>query len=116
MLTPPWTPPSGLIQAPTNCRPGLTQPLSLLPDNPESEAPVVQDTPAEDPAETQPAEEEAEQPDGAFAKRPNEFSYSGHCLTLLTRCPLPREDRPAPRRPAVGASSMLTAWNILARF
>jgi hypothetical protein len=39
----------------------------VLADNPESEAPAVQDTPTENPAETQPTEDGAEQPDGAFA-------------------------------------------------
>jgi protein TIF31 len=34
-------------------------------NNPESEVPAVQDTPTEDPAETHPTEEDAEQPDDA---------------------------------------------------
>lgn len=105
-----------LLYPSTHKLPALTNTTSLLPDNPESEVPAVQDTPTEDPAETHPTEEDAEQPDGACAKRPGLHIHSGHYLTLLTRRALPREDRLAPRRPAIGAPRMLTIWNILEHF
>jgi hypothetical protein len=52
-------------------RAGLTQPLFfLLADNPASETPAVQDTPAENAVETQLTEDGAEQPEGVSAQRP----------------------------------------------